>query len=166
VQFFLQRKLHCAVVRRDIATVELLYNLRIMFRTFCLRSLPAWLLAMCIPVCQAQQAAVPLSTRAQQIQTKILALPIGNSLTVILKDKTEYHGDLLSADNAGFVLNEVDIKQQKTIRYEDVKKLRNGYGGMNHATGRHVDPVRSKVVVMAIAGGLIVILLAALATDK
>jgi hypothetical protein len=63
-------------------------------------------------------------------------------------------------------LNEIDQKQQIVVHYEDVKKLRNGYGGMNHATGRHVDPVRSKVIVIAIAGGVVVILLAALATDK
>jgi hypothetical protein len=131
-----------------------------------MRSLAAWLLAVCIPLCQAQQTPVPMSPRAQKIQTKIEELATGASLTVILREGTEYHGALLSADHAGFILNEIDLKQQIIVHYEDVKKLRNGYGGMNHATGRHVDPVRSKVIVIAIAVGVVVILLAALATDK
>ena len=137
-----------------------------MIRRFCLRSLAAWLLAACIPLCQAQQTPMPLSPRAQKIQTKIEELASGASLTVILREGTEYHGALLSADQAGFILNEIDQKQQIVVHYEDVKKLRNGYSGMNHATGRHVDPVRSKVIVIAIAVGVLAILIAALAADK
>ena len=133
---------------------------------FCLRFWAAWLLAICIPACQAQQAAVPLSPRAQRIQSRIQALPAGARLTAILKDKTEYHGGLLSADDTGFILDEVDLKRQIAVHYEDVKKLRSGYGGLNTVSGRHVDPVRSKIVVIAIAGTVAVVLLVALAHDK
>jgi hypothetical protein len=137
-----------------------------MIRIFSLRSLAVCSLAVCIPVCQAQQVTEPLSTHAQKVQTKIDGVSAGAPLTVILQDKTEFHGNLLSSDHAGFALDEIDLKKQIHVRYEDVKKLRNGYGGMNHATGRHVDPVRSKVIVIAVVGGVIAVLIAALATDK
>jgi hypothetical protein len=145
--------------------VDMLYNPGIMIRTMCLRSLSAWLLVLFIPVCQAQQTTAPLSSHAQRIQTKVQALPAGARLTAILKDKTEYHGHLSSVDGAGFRLEEVDLKREIAVSYEDVKKLRNGYGGMNHAVGHHVDPVRSRIAMCAVFGALI-LLVVLVARDK
>jgi hypothetical protein len=121
---------------------------------------------VCIPVCQAQQTLAPLSAHARKIQTKIQAMPVGKRLTVILKDHTEYHGSLSASHDTGFTVQEVDLKQEIAVHYEDVKKLRNGYGGLNTVTERHVDPVRSKIIVIAIVGTVAVILLVALAHDK
>ena len=76
-----------------------------------------------------------------------------------MKGRPSYHGDLLDARDDSFSLYEVDERQTLTIAYEDVKKIRRGYGGYNSISGRHVDPLHNRIAVIAVLGGLVVIVL-------
>jgi len=106
---------------------------------------------------QGQQANLPLSPRAQKIRDKVRSLSAGAEVTLLMKGKPEYHGDLRELSERSFSLYEVDEKQTHTIQYEDVKKVRVGYGGYNSVAGRHLDPARSRIAVVAVLAGLVVI---------
>ena len=108
-------------------------------------------------LCQGQQANLPLSPGAQKIRDKVRSLSTGAEVTLLMKGKPEYHGDLRESSERSFSLYEVDEKQTLTIQYEDVKKVRLGYGGYNSVAGRHVDPARSRIAVIAVLAGLVVI---------
>jgi hypothetical protein len=107
-------------------------------------------------LCQGQ-AGPPLSTGAAKVRAKITSLSPGTKLTVLMKNKEEYHGDLQESDQQSFSLYGVDEKQNLVIQYEDVKKVRLGYGGYNSVSGRHVDPFRSHIAVIAVVASLVVI---------
>ena len=101
-----------------------------------------------------------------KIRDKIKALAPGDKVTIVRKDKPSYHGDLRKVDDRSFSVYEVDEKQIVTVQYEEVRKVRHGYGGYNSISGRHVDPLHSRIAVIALAGSLVVIVLAvALAKD-
>ena len=123
-------------------------------------------LLLCTCVVQGQQVGAPLSPSAARIRSAIRSFLRGQKLTILMKGKPSYHGDLREAGDHSFVIYEVDEKRTLTIGYEDVKKVRRGYGGYNSATGRHVDPLRSRIAVIAVVGGLVATVLAvALAKD-
>ena len=123
-----------------------------------LRVIVAIYLFLCATVAQGQQAGAPLSPSAVKIRNAIRSLPPGQELTVLMKGKPSYHGDLREPRDDSFSLYEVDERQTLTIAYEDVKKIRRGYGGYNSVSGRHVDPLHSRIAVIALLGGLVAIL--------
>jgi len=69
------------------------------------------------------------------------------------------------AGEQSFSLYEVDEKRTVTVSYEEVKKVRQGYGGYNSISGRHVDSVRSRIA-MIVMGGLLVAVVIAVAVAK
>jgi hypothetical protein len=77
-----------------------------------------------------------------------------------MKGRPSYHGDLREAGDSSFSLYEVDEKRTLTIEYEDVKNVRRGYGGYNSVSGRHVDPLHNRIVVIAVLGTLVAIVVA------
>jgi small nuclear ribonucleoprotein (snRNP)-like protein len=119
-----------------------------------------------IPTAQAQQGPVSLSAKAEKIRHRVTALSLGSPITVIMKNKAEYHGSLGAVRDAEFVVNEMDENRPLTVRYEDVNKLRNGYGGYNSVSGRHVNPFRSKVAAAVVLGGIVALVLVLVSLDK
>jgi hypothetical protein len=77
-----------------------------------------------------------------------------------MKGRPSYHGDLREAGDYSFSFYEVDEKRTRMVGYEDVKKVRRGYGGYNSVSGRHVDPLHSRVAVIALLGTLVAIVVA------
>ncbi len=128
-------------------------------------ALVAILLMVSVPLAQAQQA-VSLSAKAEKIRHHVTALSLGSPITVIMQNKAEYHGSLGTVRATEFVVNEVDENRPVTVRYEDVNKLRNGYGGYNFISGKHVDPFRSKVAAVVVLGSLLAIVLVIVSLDK
>lgn len=107
-----------------------------------------------------------LSPSAAKIRTAIRSLSPGAAVTILMKGRPSYHGDLVETSDRSFLLYEVDARRTLTVQYEDVKKIRRGYGGYNSISGRHVDPLHRRIAVIAIAGALVAIVLAvALAKD-
>jgi hypothetical protein len=108
-----------------------------------------------IPVgIQAQQPWLPPSTRAGEIQTKISHISPNAPISVIPLHGEEVFGDFVSSDRESFTFYDVDHKVNTTLRYEEVKKIKNGYGGYNRLRQRHTDPTRRKIGI-ALGIGLI-----------
>lgn len=134
-----------------------------------IREIGRWLRSCCsvvvaivlvvVSVCPAQQTG-PLSPQAVTVRDKIRSLPAGRKVTILMKRRHSYHGDLQKADEMSFSMYEVDQQRVVTIRYEDVKKVRRGYGGYNSVCGCHVDPLRSRIAAIAVGAVLLGILIA------
>ena len=122
-------------------------------------------LFVCSSLSAGQQSSSALSLGAQKIREKIRALTPGAMLTLLMKGRPEYHGDLVLAGERSLSLYEVDEKQTVNVSYEDVKEVRRGYGGYNSVSSRHVDPVRNRIAFIAIGAGLVAIV-AAVAAAK
>jgi len=115
-------------------------------------------------LCTAQQATITLSPSAQKIRQKVRALSAGAEVTLLMKRRPEYHGDLISAGDLNLLLYEVDEKRKIEVSYEDIKKVRRGYGGYNTISGHHVDLVRRRIAVIALGAVLVAIGVAVAAT--
>jgi len=99
---------------------------------------------------QAPLASVALSKRAEKVKTAIGKLRPGDKLSVIPAAGPE----------------EYDTNADVAFRFEDVRKVRDGYGGYNSFAHKHVDRTRSRIAVACVLGGLAVVLGVALALDK
>jgi hypothetical protein len=119
------------------------------------RALFTTCLFLCASVAQGQQGRAPLSPSAVKIRAAIRSLPPGQEVTILMKGRPSYHGELREASDCSFSLYEVDEKRTLPIGYEDVKKVRRGYGGYNSVSGRHVDPLHSRIVFIAVLGALV-----------
>lgn len=131
-----------------------------MLRLTRLRAMVTTCLFLCASVAQGQQGGAPLSPSAVRIRAAIRALPPGREVTILMKGRPSYHGDLREAGDYSFLLYEVDEKRTRMVGYEDVKKVRRGYGGYNSVSGRHVDPLHSRIAVIAVLGTLVAIVMA------
>jgi hypothetical protein len=117
-------------------------------------------LFLCAAVAQEREAGAALSPSAVKIRNAVRSLSPGEKVTILRKGKPSYHGSLVSAGDDSFLLYEVDERQTVTIPYEEVKKVRRGYGGYNSVSGRHVDPLRNRIAALAVLGALVAVVLA------
>src|SRR5258708_24200316 len=117
-------------------------------------------LFLCASVAQGQQGGATLSASAIKIRYRIRSLARGEEVTILMKGRPSYHGDLREAGDRSFSVYEVDEKQSVTIQYEDVKKVSPGYRGYNSVTSRHVNPLHSRIAIVALAGALVAIVVA------
>lgn len=120
--------------------------------------LVASLLIAAFAVSATAQQAPPLSKKAAAIQRKVASLPLHSPVSVIKMRGGEEFGELLSLDREGFTFRDIDLKVDVTLQYNEVRKVKRGYGGYNFARGRHVDRTKNFVVaavVVAAIGALI-----------
>jgi hypothetical protein len=108
----------------------------------------------------ANTSTAQLNPEAEKIRGKVQKMGIGHNITVIFTNGKEYHGSVSRIDGASFEIVEVDLKQQITARYDEVKKVRGSYGGKN-IYGKRTN----KKVGYIILGGLLgfIVIVAALA---
>ncbi|WP_263417262.1 hypothetical protein [Terriglobus albidus] len=95
----------------------------------------------------AQQAPA-LSKTALAVKHKAEGLTPQAHITVIRIGAPEEFGCFISHSQDGFTFYDVDQKQDVTFRYDEVKKIKDGYGGYNSIQGRHTD--RSKGIIIAL----------------
>ena len=84
-------------------------------------------------------------------------------ISVVRFDAEEEFGRFVSSDAESFTFYDIDQKTNVTVRYEAVKKIKDGYGGYNHATQRHVDRRKVFIITAVVIGGLAVLIAAAAA---
>lgn len=102
----------------------------------------------------ARQSPTALSPHGEKIKSKVLKMGLGSNITVIIEDGDDLYGSISKVDERTFEIVEVDLKQRVTINYEQVKKVRSGYGGKG-ANGHRPNPR----VNYAVFGGLLVFLI-------
>ena len=111
-------------------------------------------------------AGILLAQNAAQVREKLGKIGVFNDVTVILPDGTEYYGAVRRIGEEDFTINEVDRKQVITLRFDAVKSVRAGYRGRNFVTGKRVHLRRSRIVTLAVIGGLLLLVFVAVAHDK
>lgn len=96
------------------------------------------------PEAQAGQTQQPAPTEKQveKIMRTVFNVGVGQRMTVFLKNGDTLHGTLAQIEEDSFQVSEVDMRQTLTVRYDDVKKVRSGYGGINLFTGKRTSPRR------------------------
>ena len=106
----------------------------------------------------AQNASAPtaaLSPQAAKAKTTVSRLTPGDKLSVIEVSGMEEFGTLTAATEETFTFHNVDTSIDRTLRYEDVSKVRPGYGGYNSFTHRHTDNHKRLIAGVVVLGGLV-----------
>jgi hypothetical protein len=112
--------------------------------------------------------AVPAAAQsppADKIHMQVDRIGALSPITVQMRDGHEYYGNVGRIDSDQFTVNEVDLRQEVPLRYQDVSKVRAGYGTTRGITGRRIHPRTRLIVGLAVVGGLIALVLIAVAAD-
>lgn len=107
----------------------------------------------------SQQPPV-LSAHAAKIQLQVNQLVPGSKISVIPFHGQEAFGSFVSKGQQEFTFHDVDTSADATLKYEEVKVIRNGYGGYNHIRHRHTDKKRALIVGAVVVAGLLGLVLA------
>jgi hypothetical protein len=79
----------------------------------------------------------------------------GRKISVIPLHGQEAFGSFVSKGQQEFTFHDVDTRTDVTLKYEEVKVIRNGYGGYNHLHHRHTDKKRALIVGALVVAGLL-----------
>ena len=104
------------------------------------------------------QQTTTLSQRASNIRRKVEQLTPGAHVSVVPVHAPEEFGNFVSSDDRVFTFYDVDQKANVVLHYEDVKKIKNGYGGYNSIRWKHTDPSKRLIgalVALGVIGALI-----------
>ena len=112
------------------------------------------LLVSILALTSSAQQAAPLSKKAAAVKRKADTLTPHAPISVIPSHAEEEYGNFVSSDAVGFTFYDVDRKTEVTLKYADVRKIKDGYGGYNSIRGRHTDRTRAIIVVVAVIGAL------------
>jgi hypothetical protein len=117
------------------------------------RAVAALLIFLMALTSSAQQVA-PLTKEAAAVKRKADTLTSHAPISVIPIHAEEEYGNFVSSNAEEFTLYDIDRKAEVTLKYAEVRKIKDGYGGYNSIRGRHTDPTRAIIVVVAIIGVL------------
>lgn len=94
----------------------------------------------------------PDPKRAEEIKRRVERMAVGARITVVLEHGDDLHGALARVDATTFEVDEVDRLVRVTVRYDEVKKVRKGYGEKNLFTGKRPNPLWGYVALAALVG--------------
>jgi hypothetical protein len=107
------------------------------------------------------QQATPLSKNEAAVKQKAEKLSPLAPISVVQFHAEEEFGAFVSSDQEGFTFYDIDRKTNVTVRFSDVRKIKDGYGGYNSFQGRHTDRTKSIVIILIVVGGLAALIAAA-----
>jgi hypothetical protein len=97
------------------------------------------------PTGQSQQPS-PAEKQVEKVMHDVFNVGVGRGMTVFLRNGDTLHGTLADIREDDFQIAEVDRRQTFTVRYDEVKKVRRGFGGVNLFTGQRVNPSRARTI--------------------
>ncbi|HEY1241236.1 MAG TPA: hypothetical protein VGF16_11810 [Bryobacteraceae bacterium] len=103
---------------------------------------------------------------ANQIRQQVAKIGVLGNLTVSTPGGMEYYGNLRSIGSDDFTINEVDLGHPVTLRYEEVSKVRSGYGTSRNIYGKRIHPHTKLIVGLLVVGGLLALVFVAVASDR
>jgi len=121
----------------------------------CASALFSWLLICAVgarPV--LPQTTVP-DPQVETVKRQVRQFGVAQNVTVVMRTGQEYYGAITRIEGDHFEVAEVDLKQVVSVPFDEVKKVRPGYGRLNHLRGKRVNPQTSLLVGLGIVGGLI-----------
>lgn len=107
------------------------------------------------------QQVVPLTKMAESVKQKADKLATHARISVVQLHAGEQFGEFVSNDQQGFTFYDVDRKADVSLQYSEVRKIKDGYGGYNSIHRTHTDRTRGLIFVLAIAGVLVGVIVAA-----
>jgi hypothetical protein len=111
----------------------------------------AFLIATVALTSSAQQVEL-LSKKAATVKRKADSLTPSDPISVVRIHAEEEYGNFLSSDQEGFTFYDVDRQVNVTLKYADVKKIKNGYGGYNALRQRHTDRTKALIAGAVVVG--------------
>jgi hypothetical protein len=118
---------------------------------------------MLVLMCTA--SAIAQSPHANKVHEQVNRLGPLAAITINLLDGHEYYGTVGRTGAADFTINEVDRQREVAVRYQDVRKIRSGYGNTRNIQGRRIHPHTRLIVTLAVVGGLLALVFIAVASD-
>lgn len=118
------------------------------------RTLIACILIIGTTVTSVSQQAPVTSKTATAVKRTVESLAPQAHITLIRTDAPEEFGDFISRGPDSFTFYDIDQKQNVMLRYDGVKKVKDGYGGYNSIQGRHTDRTKRLIVVLVVVGVL------------
>ncbi len=111
-------------------------------------------LIVAIGVTAAAQQVPVLSKRASVVKQTADKLVVNAPISVIPMQGAEQYGKFQSDNEEAFTFYDVDLKTNVTLRYEETRKIKNGYGGLNYVSHRHTDHTKAIVITVVVLGAL------------
>lgn len=93
-----------------------------------------------------KQQPTPSEKQIEKVMHAVFNVGVGRGLTVFLKNGDTLHGTLADIREDDFQIAEIDRRQTFTVRYDEVKEIRRGFGGVNLFTGQRVNPSRARTI--------------------
>jgi hypothetical protein len=129
------------------------------------KSLAAVLISALVSTASAQQP-VSLSKQAEAVKQKADHLAPNDPISVIRIHAGEEYGTFLSNDRESFTFYDIDSKSNATLKYTEVRKLKEGYGGYNTIAHKHTDRRKGLIITAAVIGGLLIFAVVAAVASK
>ena len=110
----------------------------------------------------------PPEKQIEKVMHDVFNVGVGQGMTVFLRNGDTLHGTLADIRQDDFQIAEVDRRQNFTVRYDEVKKVRKGFGGINLFTGKRTHPSRGTrlAVFSAVLAGVILLPIIVVASSK
>jgi hypothetical protein len=102
----------------------------------------------------AGQASV---SETAKTKAKIAKLGVGTDVTVVGRAGKTFHGSIGKVGDDSFSVNEVDLKANVEIRYDQVKRLEKGYTPASPITGHRTSHKTQRIIGFAALGALVVV---------
>ena len=116
--------------------------------------IPAMLILTLAVPSGGQQTQPALSKRELAVKVKADHLAQGAPISVVRSHEEGEFGTFVSNNQEGFTFYDVDQKAEVILRYAEVRKIKDGYGGCNSLRERHTDRTKALVIVALAAVAL------------
>jgi len=114
-------------------------------------------LILCVAATSVAQQLSPATTK---LRAHVQSISSGSKISILFLHEDERFGTFISAADTTFRFHDIDTQQDRTISYDDVRKVKLGYGGYNSAAHRHIDHTKALIIGGIVIGGLIALIIA------
>lgn len=87
-------------------------------------------------------------------------------ITVVQAHAPKNYGTFISSDETGFTFYDIDKNSEVTLKYEDVRKIMDGYGGRSSSSGGRMPTGKKVLITVGVALIVPVITIAILVSSK
>jgi hypothetical protein len=77
----------------------------------------------------------------------------------------EEFGNFVSSNQEAFTFYDIDRKRNVTLPFEEVRRVKSGYGGYNSVQRRHTDHTKGLIISLIVIGSLGALIAAAAAAQ-
>lgn len=111
------------------------------------------------------QSSATLDEGAQGVKNQIVQIGERGDITIVGKNKREFYGSVREIKDESVSIDEIDQNAIVEIKYQDIKKIRKGYGSSKNRFGNRI-PTHRNIIAIAALTGLILLPIILLANAK